>query len=150
MPDDLQPTLPDVDPRPGPAARTARGAGQLSVAALAVDAMHAWDAFGSDTWTAEQAGERWPIIALAAGMVVSALHNLANYVRSKRFAEELRQLRDALDGADPGRGRLLVEAPPASTAAGDLAGRSAEVLAATRRAGPLVAAGHEPPAETPR
>lgn len=80
------------DPTPGPGERTGRALGQGGAALAILDLARAFDWLGSDGWTAEQAAERWPALTAAAIVFVAGGHNLLNYVRSRRFADELRQL----------------------------------------------------------
>lgn len=89
------------DPAPSPAARVTRAAGHGGAGLILVDLWRAFGWFGADNWTAEQAQERWPVLTVTVVFVMAASHNLLNHLRSRRFADELRALRDALRANSP-------------------------------------------------
>ena len=88
-------------PTPGPGARFTRGAAQGGTALAFVNLWNAFGWLGADTWTKEEAALRWPAITAVVTMVVVGGQNLFNYLRSKQFAAELRELREALDREEP-------------------------------------------------
>lgn len=75
--------MPDVqvtpDPAPGPGARVSRTTGQVGGVLVFVDLWQAFDWFGADSWTAEQAATRWPAITAVAYFLVSVAHNTWNW-----------------------------------------------------------------------
>lgn len=74
------------DPAPGPGARVSRTSGQVGGALVLVELWQAFGWFGADTWTAEQAAQRWPAIIGTLYFLISVGHNVWNWWRSKDHA----------------------------------------------------------------
>jgi len=80
---------------PGPAARIARGAGQLGGTDVILRLVTAFGWFGSDHWT----GEQGSAVALAAGFAVVIVHNAINWWSNRNRA---RPIESFTVTADPG------------------------------------------------
>lgn len=93
-----------ANPAPGPAARVGRTAGQGGGVVIFINLWQAFGWVGADTWTAEQAAQRWPAITAAAIAVVSIAQNAWNWWRSERISTT-----ESVT--------VTAEAPPASSAA---------------------------------
>jgi hypothetical protein len=74
-----------ANPAPGPAARVGRTAGQGGGVVIFINLWQAFGWMGADTWTAEQAAQRWPAITAAAIGLVSIAQNAWNWWRSERI-----------------------------------------------------------------
>lgn len=74
-----------ANPAPGPAARVGRTAGQGGGVVILINLWTAFGWLGSDTWTADQAAQRWPAITAALVFAVAGLQNLWNWWRSERI-----------------------------------------------------------------
>lgn len=73
-----------ANPAPGPGGRIGRTAGQGGTVVILIQLWQAFDWFGADTWTAEQAGVRWPALTAAGILLASAIQNAWNWWRSER------------------------------------------------------------------
>lgn len=76
---DTPSVLVTADPAPGPGARVSRTSGQVGGALVFVELWQAFGWFGADTWTAEQAAQRWPAITGVIYFLISVGHNVWNW-----------------------------------------------------------------------
>lgn len=76
---DAQRTATPAPPRPGPAARVSRTAGQGGAVLTILQLWQAFGWFGASTWTSQEAAMRWPAITAALVLAVAAVQNLVNW-----------------------------------------------------------------------
>lgn len=77
------------DPAPGPGARVSRTSGQVGGALVLIELAQAFGWFGSDTWTADQAAQRWPAITGTMLFLIAVGHNVWNWWRARDTARAL-------------------------------------------------------------
>jgi hypothetical protein len=75
------------DPAPGPGARVSRTSGQVGGALVLVELWQAFGWFGAGGWSAEQSAQRWPAITGTVLFLISVVHNVWNWWRSRDAAQ---------------------------------------------------------------
>jgi hypothetical protein len=77
-------TLSSATPAPTPGQRISRGVGQAGGGLVFIELWQAFGWFGADSWTQDQAMQRWPAVTATAIVVIGALHNLGNWLAERR------------------------------------------------------------------
>lgn len=81
------------DPAPGPGRRVERSAGQAGGVLVLLELILSFELFGSGDWTARQVAA----VTTSLVLVVAAVHNLVNWLRSER----VQSLESVTVSADP-------------------------------------------------
>lgn len=81
----------EANPAPTAGQRFQRSTGQAGGFLVVIQLWQAFGWFGADSWSAEEAGLRWPAITAAGIVVVAGVQNLVNWWRSERLQVPPRQ-----------------------------------------------------------
>lgn len=76
----------EVSPQAAPTAgqRVARGAGHSGGVLIVIELWQAFEWFGADGWTADEAAARWPAVTAAAIFAVVVVHNIINWLKERQ------------------------------------------------------------------